>query len=183
MCSIYVLNMWFFLARGTYCPSRPPNSFVFKYLLPKELLWMLFIIKVLNKVICLFLGQHWASVWRMCHEMGCPVSVCNYYTCQSFILAINPSCAAVLRVMRVHDVQGRKARLKSNTITSAHQRRGRTTSVSSMANSTPAYNRTSRPARSFASIPEDSQCSLVDFNGTTSEGSPEDEKVTLLAEV
>jgi len=44
-------------------------------------------------------------------------------------------------------------------------------------------NRTSRPARSFASIPEDSQRSLVDFNGTTSEGSPEDEKVTLLAEV
>ncbi|CAM6033203.1 unnamed protein product [Sphagnum compactum] len=72
--------------------------------------------------------------------------------------------------------KGRKARLKSNTITSAHQRRGRTTSVSSMANSTPAYNRTSRPARSFASIPEDSQRSLVDFNGTTSEGSPEDEK-------
>jgi hypothetical protein len=52
-----------------------------------------------------------------------------------------------------------------------------------MANSTPAYNRTSRPARSFASIPDDSQRSLVDFNGTTSEGSPEDEKVTLLTEV
>ncbi len=172
-----------FLARDMYCASRPPNSCVFKYLLPKELLWMLFIIKVLNKVICLFLGQHWASVWWMHHEMGCPVSNCNFYTRQSFILAINPSRAAVLRVMRVHDVQGRKARLKSNTITSAHQRRGRTTSVSSMANSTPAYNRTSRPARSFASIPEDSQRSLVDFNGTTSEGSPEDEKVTLLAEV
>ncbi len=144
---------------------------------------MLFIIKVLSMVICLFLGQHWASVWGMCHKMGCPVSICNFYTTQSFILAINPSCAAFLRVMRVHDVQGRKARLKSNTITSSHQRRGRTTSVSSMANSTPAYNRTSRPARSFASISEDSQRSLVDFNGTTSEGSPEDEKVTLLAEV
>jgi hypothetical protein len=182
MCSIYVLNMWFFLARGTYCASSPPNSCVFKYLLPKELLWMLFIIKVLSTVICLFLGQHWVSVWGMCHKMGCPVSICNFYTSQSFILAINPSCAAFLRVMRVL-VLGRKARLKSNTITSSHQRRGRTTSVSSMANSTPAYNCTSRPARSFASIPEDSQRSLVDFNGTTSEGSPEDEKVTFLAEV
>lgn len=87
-----------FLARDMYCASRPPNSCVFKYLLPKELLWMLFIIKVLNKVICLFLGQHWASVWWMRHEMGCPVSICNFYTRQSFILAINPSRAAVLRL-------------------------------------------------------------------------------------
>jgi hypothetical protein len=59
LCSEYVVTFW----QEACTVPVDLKILVFKYLLPKELLWMLFIIKVLNKVICLFLGQHWASVW------------------------------------------------------------------------------------------------------------------------